>query len=63
VLANDVDGDISPINVNLNDKKKFDDDVSYKFFYTGCQKNDKIKITVRTPAPAATETTRIIFVQ
>lgn len=51
-----------PDNVNLYDTEKFNKDVSYAFTYTGCQKNDNIKITVQTPAPDATETTKTIFV-
>jgi len=52
-----------PNNVSLNNESKFDEDISYTFFYTGCQKNDKIKVTIQTPAPAATETTKTIFVK
>ncbi|MGP5104292.1 Ig-like domain-containing protein [Psychrobacter celer] len=51
-----------PDIINLNNKDKFADDVSYTFSYTGCQKNDKIKVTIQTPAPDATETTKTIFV-
>jgi len=52
-----------PNIINLNDVNKFDDDVSYTFSYTGCQKNDKIKVTIQTPAPATTTTTTLIDVK
>ena len=36
--------------------------VSYTLSYSDCVAGDKVKITVQTPAPAATTTTRTIFV-
>ena len=52
-----------PSLVNLGVKSVDDSDVSYAFSYTGCAANDKIKVTVQSPAPDATTTTRTIFIQ
>lgn len=52
-----------PSTVDLSNKTVNASNVSYRFSYTGCQTNDKIKITVNTPSPSATTTTRTLFVQ
>jgi len=52
-----------PDMVDLGIQSVKDNEVSYRFDYTGCSKNDKIKVTVNTPAPDATTTTKTIFVQ
>lgn len=52
-----------PKVVNLGNNTVSTSNVSYGFSYTGCQKNDKIKITVNSPAPDATTTTKTLFVQ
>lgn len=49
-----------PSIVNLGIGQVVDSAVSYKFEYRGCRPNDRIKVTVTTPAPAATTTTIII---
>lgn len=46
-----------PNIVSLGVAKVVDSAVSYEFKYTGCRPNDRIKLTVATPAPAATTTT------
>ena len=45
-----------PSIINLGIGKVVDSAVSYKFEYSGCRPNDKIKVSVTTPAPAATTT-------
>ena len=52
-----------PSLVNLGIKSVDDSDVSYAFSYKGCVANDKIKVTVQSPVPDATTTTRTIFIQ
>lgn len=52
-----------PSTVDLSNKTVDASNVSYRFSYTGCQTNDKIRITVNTPSPSATTTTRTLFVQ
>lgn len=52
-----------PNIVDLSNKTVNASNVSYRFSYTGCQRNDKIKITVNAPAPSATTTTRTLFLQ
>ena len=52
-----------PNLVNLSNGSVSSSDVSYVFTYTGCQRNDKIKVVVNSPAPDTTTTTRTIFVQ
>lgn len=52
-----------PNIVDLSNRTVSASNVGYRFSYTGCQRNDKIKITVNTPAPSATTTTRTLLVQ
>lgn len=59
-----INGNITiPDIVDLSNQTVNAGNVSYGFVYTGCQRNDKVKITVTTPAPSATTTTRTIFIQ
>lgn len=49
-----------PNVVNLGVGKVIDSAVSYSFEYRGCRPDDRIKLSVTTPAPAATTTTTTI---
>ncbi|ERL56778.1 Ig-like domain-containing protein [Psychrobacter aquaticus] len=52
-----------PNLVDLSNQTVNASDVSYRFSYTGCQRNDKVKITVNTPEPSPTTTTRTLLIQ
>ena len=49
-----------PNTVPLSNKEAFEKAVRYGFSYSDCSAGDKIKVTVTTPAPSATTTTKNI---
>ena len=56
-----ISGNVTVPNVvNLGIQSVLNNEVSYSFTYRGCEKNDKIEVTVNSPAPDATTTTTTI---
>lgn len=57
-----ISGNVTVPNVvKLGNQIVKDSEVSYRFTQTGCAAGDKITVTVASPAPDATTTTRTIF--